>query len=190
MILGLAGVTGTGKSFFKDKITEQLGFEKLKIVTNREIRIGEKNGEDKIFVNDDELNELRKQGKIGFEFNLVGSTYAYLKEELFSNKNIVFEMHYRTIFDFKKACPKLHTIYIFPNDVEVAKQKTRERHLKPDVEKKRILEIDEHYKNITTDENLRRQFDYYIYNNFDKKSEKEMLDLVKDITKVYKGENK
>lgn len=42
MILGLAGVTGTGKSYFKDRIVEKLGFEKLRIVTTRERRVGEK----------------------------------------------------------------------------------------------------------------------------------------------------
>ena len=50
MLLALAGVTGVGKSYFKDKIVEKLGFEKIKIITTRQIRIGEKNNEDKIFV--------------------------------------------------------------------------------------------------------------------------------------------
>ena len=43
MLLALAGVTGVGKSYFKDRIVERLGFEKIKIITTRQIRIGEKN---------------------------------------------------------------------------------------------------------------------------------------------------
>ena len=46
ILLALAGVTGVGKSYYKDKITEKLGFEKIKIITTREPRLGEKNGED------------------------------------------------------------------------------------------------------------------------------------------------
>ncbi len=42
MLLALAGVTGIGKSYYKDKIVEKLGFEKIKIVTTRPPRIGEK----------------------------------------------------------------------------------------------------------------------------------------------------
>lgn len=178
MLLGLAGVTGTGKSYFKDRIEEELGFEKLKIITTRPPRENEENGVDKMFVTPEELEKLDAQGKIGFRFDMLGITYAYTKEELFSNKNMVFELHYCTIFDFKKVCPHLRTIYIFPNDIETAKDKTRQRNLEPSVEKNRLLEIDEHYKKITTDENLRNQFDHFLYNNYDKESEQKVLDLV------------
>lgn len=181
MLLGLAGVTGVGKSYFKDKIVEKLGFEKIKIVTNREMRAGEKNNEDKIFVNNEELAELKKAGKIGFDFDMLGNTYAYLNKELFSDKNMVFEVHYSTILDFKKVCPNMKTIYIFPTDIEMAKQKTRDRHLKPIVEEKRLLEIDEHFKKMKTDNNLKSQFDYFVYNNYDEESEQKVFDLVRSI---------
>lgn len=178
MLLALAGVTGVGKSYYKDRIVEKLGFEKVKIITTRARREGEKNGEDKIFVNQEELQALRDSGKIAFEFDLVGYTYAYTKEELFSNKNMVFEFHYDTIFDFKKVCPNLCVIYLLPNDIETAKNKTRERHLDPKVEHDRLLEIDEHFKRITTDENLRNMFDYTLYNNYDQESEDKLIKLV------------
>ena len=32
MLLALAGVTGVGKSYFKDRIVEKLNFEKIKII--------------------------------------------------------------------------------------------------------------------------------------------------------------
>lgn len=83
-------------------------------------------------------------------------------------------------------CPHLCAIYIFPNDIEVAKNKTRERHLNPQVEKDRLLEIDEHYKRITTDENLRNMFDYTIYNNYDEKSEDKLINLVSKLIQKEK----
>lgn len=181
MILALAGVTGVGKSYYKDELVKKLGFEKVKIITTREPRIGEKNGEDKIFVTNDELQELRNNGQIAYEFDLLGNTYAYTYEDIYSDKNKVVEFEYKQIFKFKEICPNSCVIYIFPTDIEIAKDKTRERHLDKTVEKDRLLEIDEHYKRITTDEKLKSMFDYIIYNNYDEKSEDELINLVKKL---------
>lgn len=181
MLLALAGVTGVGKSYYKDRIVEELGFEKIKIITTRKSREGEKNNEDKIFITHSELQKLRDDGKIAYEFEMLGNIYAYTYEALNSNKNTVFELHYDIIFDFKKVCPYLCTIYILPTDLEIAKDKTRDRHLSLTVEKDRLLEIDEHYRRITTDENLRNMFDYILYNNYDKTSENEIINLVKKL---------
>ena len=85
------------------------------------------------------------------------------------------------LFDFKKICPNLYSIYILPTNIEMAKEQTRKRHLASDIEQKRLLEIDEHYKKITTDEYLRSQFNYFFYNNYDKKSEDELLNLVRKL---------
>ena len=181
MLLALAGVTGVGKSYYKDRIVEELGFEKIKIITTRKPREGEKNNEDKIFVTPSELQKLRDDGKIAYEFEMLGNIYAYTYEALNSNKNTVFELHYDTIFDFKKVCPQLCTIYILPTNIEIAKNKTRERHLDSKVEKDRLLEIDEHYKRIKEDENLRNMFSYILYNNYDKSSKEEIINLVRKL---------
>lgn len=39
ILVGIAGITGIGKSFYKDKLVEELGFEKIKILTTREPRV-------------------------------------------------------------------------------------------------------------------------------------------------------
>ena len=181
MLLALVGVTGVGKSYFKDKIVEKLGFEKIKIITTREIRNGEKNNEDKIFVTPSELNNLKESNKIAYDFNMLGNIYAYSKDSLFSNKNTVFELHYSTIFNFRNICPNLTSIYILPQDIEMAKEQTKKRHLKPNVEKNRLLEIDEHYNSFMADANLRKQFDYIVYNNYDKESENQIINIVKKL---------
>ena len=59
ILLALIGVTGVGKSYYKDKIEKELDFEKLKIITNRKPRIGEINGSDKIFVTTDAKSSRR-----------------------------------------------------------------------------------------------------------------------------------
>lgn len=189
MLLAFAGVTGIGKSYYKDLIVEKFGFEKIKIITTRRMRNGEKNNEDKIFVSHEELETMRNNGEIAYEFEMLGNMYAYSKKELFSNKNTVVELHYETIFDLKKICPHLCVIYLLPTDIEIAKDKTRQRHLAPHVEEARLTEIDEHYNRITTDESLRNMFDYILYNNYDKESENVVIELVRKLIEQKKWGN-
>lgn len=178
MLLALVGVTGVGKSYYKDRIVENFNFEKVNTIRTRQKRIGEKNGKSGLFMTMEELKALKKQGKIAYDFEVFGGTYAYLKDEIFSEKNMVFEMHYTTIEDWKKIRPDIKTIYILPKDIEMAKKQTKKRNLSKEKEIERIKEIDEHFFRITTDEKLRNMFDYIVYNNYDKKSEDEILLLV------------
>lgn len=102
MIVTLSGVTGTGKSFFKNAISQELNFKNLVIVTTREKRNGEINGIDKEFVSEEEFTKLKRENKIAVDFEFLGSKYAYRKENLNSDKNQVTEVHYDTIYEFNK----------------------------------------------------------------------------------------
>ena len=86
MLIAFAGITGIGKSYYKDKLVEKLGFDKIKIITTRQIRNGEKNNDDKVFVTLQELESLRKENKIAYEFEMLD--YFQIKI-LFSNCIIV-----------------------------------------------------------------------------------------------------
>ena len=181
MLLALVGVTGVGKSYYKERIVENFDFEKVNTIRTREKRVGEENGKSGLFMTKQELEELKAQGKIAYDFDVFGGTYAYLKDEIFSEKNMVFEMHYTTIEDWKKVRPDIKTKYILPKDIEIAKNQARKRNLSKTKEEERIKEIDEHFDRISTDENLRNMFDYIVYNNYDEESEKELLNLVKEM---------
>lgn len=181
ILLAFAGITGIGKSFYKDKVCENLRFSKIKIITTRPPRNGEKNNEDKIFVSESDLLNMQAENKIAYQFELLGVKYAYTKEALFSKTNTVFEMHYDTIYDFKRICPDIKTIYLMPKNIDIAKTKLIERHLKPETQEARLAEINEHYKKITTDKKLLSMFDYVVYNNYDKESEDKVINLVKNI---------
>lgn len=183
ILLALAGITGVGKSYYKDKICEKLDFEKIKIITTRAPRHGEVNNQDKIFVSKEDLESMISRGEIAYKFDLLGVTYAYTKDALFSDKNTVFEMHYDTIIDFKRICPHLCSIYLLPRDINVSKEMLIQRCLAPEVEKARLNEIDEHYNRITTDKKLMSMFDYVLYNNYDKASEDAVINLVDDLLK-------
>lgn len=181
MLLALVGVTGVGKSYYKEKIVENFNFEKVNTIRTREKRVGEENGKTGLFMTKEELEQLKAQGKIAYDFDVFGGTYAYLKDEIFSEKNMVFEMHYTTIEDWKKVRPDIKTIYILPKDIEIAKEQARKRNLSKEKEEERIKEIDEHYNRISTDDNLRNMFDYIVYNNYNEDSEKQIMKLVEEL---------
>ena len=94
MLLAFVGITGVGKSFLAEEISKTLNFKKVHTIRTRKIRPGEVNGKTGYFMTQEELEELKKQGKIIYDFQVFGGTYAYLKEEILSEDNYVFEMHY------------------------------------------------------------------------------------------------
>lgn len=181
MLLGIAGVTGIGKSYYKDLLVKELNFEKVRIITTREIRKGEKNNEDKVFLTEVQLQKLREEGKIAYEFKLAGNTYAYTKEELFSNNNMVCELHYATLTDFKRICPNLKTLYLLPRNIQDPISKLKERNLKPEAEYARRIELEEHYHKIMTDEGLKTKFDYMMQNDYNKETDEKVINLIKAI---------
>lgn len=132
-----------------------------------------------------ELDKLEMNGEIAYRFDVFGGEYAYLAKEIYSDKDYVMEMHYTTIDDWKKIIPDLKTIYILPTDISMAVEKIKKRNLSQDKEKERIEEIEEQYNKFRNDENLRNKFNYCVLNNYDKESEKRIIDLVK---KIKQGE--
>ncbi|MFQ8784905.1 MAG: hypothetical protein ACLR8F_01280 [Clostridia bacterium] len=109
MIVTLSGITGTGKSFFKDAISKELNFKNLAIVTTRNKRKNEVNGIDKEFVSEEEFEKLVKNKEVVVDFEFLGAKYGYRKEKLESSENQVTEVHYSTIYEIKKT----YTKYIF-----------------------------------------------------------------------------
>ncbi len=128
-----------------------------------------------------ELDDIEKQGKIAYRFKVFGGEYAYLADEVHSKDDYIMEMHYTTVDDWKKVKPDIKTIYILPTDINIAIEKTKERNLSPEKELERIKEIQEQYNRFLNDEELRKKFNYCIYNNYDKKSEEQIISIIKTI---------
>lgn len=180
MIVTLSGVTGIGKSFFKNQIIKELGFKNLVIRTTRKKRENEVNNIDKLFLSDEEFEKLKKKGKLSVDFEFLGNKYAYDTDSIHSNENQVTEVHYSTIYNFKENAKDVFAIYMIPKDLEKAKEELRKRKLSPEVEKNRLKEIDEHVKEFSENKNLQKQFDYIFVNNFDEKSKEELLSVIKE----------
>lgn len=180
MIVTLSGITGTGKSFFKDVISKELDFKNMAIVTTRPIRESEVNGIDKEFVSNEKFNELVRNEEIALDFEFLGSKYAYRKKHLESENNQVTEVHYSTIFRFKKFARNVFSIYIIPKNIERAKVELKNRNLLPEVVERRLKEIDEHIKEYSTNKKLQSQFDYVFINDYTEDSKNRMIQLIKE----------
>ena len=185
MIVTLSGITGTGKSFFKNAISKELGFENLAIVTTRAKRENEINGIDKEFVTNDKFEEMVKNNEIVVNFEFLGAKYGYRKEKLESYENQVTEVHYNTIYEFKKKAKEEFSIYIIPKEVERAKQELKNRKLPIQVEKNRLQEIEEHIKEYQNNKELQKQFDYVFINDYTEKSKEALLQIIRKKIMLY-----
>lgn len=179
MLIGLTGVTGVGKSFFKKVIAEELGFKNLPIVTTREKRVGEINGIDKEFVSNVEFENMKQAGITQVSFEFLGAKYAYRKEYLQSLEDRVTEVHYTTIYELKKCAKDLLTIYMVPHDIERAKLELQKRNLPEEVYQKRLTEMQEQAEEYSHNQDLQNQFDFVFVNDYTETSKQKLLELIK-----------
>ena len=180
MVITLSGITGVGKSYFKKQIQEKLGIPVQTIVTTREKRTGELEGIDKRFVTNIEFEKLKEKREIIVTFEMLGYKYGYPRIQMESEENSVVELHYPIIYQLKKEVKNTFSIYMIPKDVEIAKQKLKERNLPKDIEKDRLNEIEEHIKNFNSNADLRNQFDYIFYNDYTEKSVDKLIEVIKN----------
>lgn len=180
MVITLSGVTGSGKSFLKKEIQNRLNLENQIIYTTRPIRKGEQNGIDKVFVSDEEFDRLENEKEIMVTFEFLGYRYGYETKQIKSNKNSIIELHYTIIYDLKKETDKVFSIYIIPNDIEVAKQNLRSRNLEKSQESLRLKEIEEQAEEFEKNKELQKQFDYIFYNNYDEESIEKIIEIIKE----------
>lgn len=180
MIITLSGITGTGKSFFKNQIVNKLGFKNLVIVTTREKRQDEINGVDKYFVTDEQFDYMKKEGKILSDFEFLGYRYAYRTEDVLSNEKQVTEMHYEYIEKLRKCTKDVLAIYIIPSDFERAKQELIKRNLEKSIEKTRIKEMEEQKILFENNKSIRSQFDIIFKNDYTEDSISSLIKIIKE----------
>ena len=143
--------------------------------------ISERKEEAKKTEHENFVNTLQKQAK-SFDLSQMPVEDAISKalEEKGLNSNIANNP------EFKKQVNDVFAIYLIPYDIKRARQSIKERDLPPNIEDDRLREVDEHIKNYSQNEDLRKQFDYVIYNDYTEKTVNKIIDLLK----VKIGENK
>lgn len=180
MIVTLSGVTGTGKSYFKYVISKELNFKNLVIVTTRVKREKEIPGIDKEFVSKELFEKMKNDNILTVDFDFLGEKYAYRKSDLEANSNQVTELHYSTIYDFKKSAKNVFAVYMIPCNLERAKKELIKRNLPLDVQKRRIKEVEEHMNSFFHDEELQKQFDYIFINDYTVNSKKKLINIIRE----------
>ena len=183
MLIALAGVTGVGKSFYSQEIENNFKIKKIHTIRTRQMRAGEINGVTGYFMTEDELDNENAKGNIAIDFSEFGGRYAYLKSEVFSDDDYVFEMHYTHIDGWKKIKPDMVSIYILPTNIEDAIKNIKQRNLPKDKEDERIKEVYEQYNNFMNNKELQEKYDYIVYNDFNDDSKNELLSLIGRILK-------
>lgn len=181
MIVILSGITGVGKSYIKKHIIEKLNFKNIVIVTTREKRKNEVNGIDKHFVNEQEFENLQKQGKTSVNFEFLENKYAYYTKDLISDENSITELHYDTIEEFKKVAKNVISIYVKPKRIKLAIKQLKLRGLPSVVEKNRIKEIKQQILEFEKNKELKEMFDYIIYNDYTEKTIENVINLIKGL---------
>ena len=159
---------------------QELGFRNLPIVTTREKRVGELDGIDKEFVTSKQFDQLQQAGITQVNFEFLGAKYGYRKEYLQSQENQVTEVHYSTIYEFRKCVKDIFAIYMVPYNIERAKLELQKRNLPEKVYQKRLEEIDEHVKQYENNQHLKKQFDYVFLNDYTENSNQKLIQILKE----------
>ena len=186
-IITLSGISGVGKSFLIKCLVEKTdNFEKLKSVTTRLPRENEKDGIDKYFVSLDEFNESVANDELCIVNEVFGNMYGYYKKDLDKTNdgcNIVTELYYSEVSEFKKLYPNTISIYVIPQDIAVTIENLENRNVTGDELDKRLRDI----KNeIAFFKDLDKEvFDYVLINDYSMSTVDEFLQYISSVMNIY-----
>lgn len=179
-IITLSGMSGAGKSFHIKKVLEKFNnFEKLKAVTTRKPRKDEQDGIDKYFMTLEEFRQRNDNDELSVVNEIFGNMYAYLKsdiEKLNNGIDLITELYYKDIPEFKKQFPNTVSIYVLPSDVAVAIDKLENRKIKAEEFAERATDIKNELEFLSSNEI--DCFDYMLVNNYDSSSVKELENFI------------
>ena len=170
-IVTLSGISGIGKSHLKTYIlANKPDFQSLISVTTRKPRGKEKHGIDKFFYSLEKFEKEKNQGKFCTINEVFGNWYAYKEAQIDlcdSGINLITELFYKNVQEFKIEFPNALSVYVLPNDVERTKAELKARKLEASDLSKRLKDIDDELTFFYSNRNL---FDIVITNDYTEKS--------------------
>ena len=170
-IVTLSGISGIGKSHLKTYIlANKPDFQSLISVTTRKPREKEMHGIDKFFYSLEEFEKEKNQGKLRTVNEVFGNWYAYKESQIElcdSGINLITELFYKNVQEFKIEFPNALSVYVLPNDVERTKAELKARKLEASDLSKRLKDIDDELTFFYSNRNL---FDIVITNDYTEKS--------------------
>lgn len=168
-IITLSGISGIGKSFLKSYILENnSNFRSLISVTTRDRRKNEVEGVDKFFYSLEEFEKENRFGNLCVVNEVFGNWYAYKKSQIElcgSGINLITELFYKNVREFKAEFANALSIYVFPVDIERTKSELQLRNLESSDLTRRIKDIDDELAFFYNNRNL---FDIVITNDYTK----------------------
>lgn len=167
-IITLSGMSGVGKSFLIKQLLERTqNFEKLKAVTTRKKRENEIDGVDKYFVSFEDFQKSYDNGELCVVNEVFGNMYGYYKRDFEKTKqgiNLITELYYSEIPEFKQNHPNTISIYVVPSDVAITIDNLSERNSSAEELEKRLLDIN---KELESFSQLDKEcFDFILINNY------------------------
>ncbi|MBN8580630.1 MAG: hypothetical protein J0L96_08155 [Anaerolineae bacterium] len=185
LLLVLAGLSGSGKSYITDYLVRSLGFIHVPSITTRAPRPNEVHGIDKIFCSLEEFNLLRTEGRLISESLMFGNWYANdvaLLNQYKEGKKIVCQLRYIAIQETKEKFSDLKCIYISPKSVEEAIQHVKNRALSEEETYKRILEITDEIEFVNADKQKPYPlFDFHFTNDYSSSTLSQFSNFIKDL---------
>ena len=170
-IVTLSGISGIGKSHLKTYIlANKPDFQSLISVTTRKPREKEMHGIDKFFYSLEEFEKEKNQGKLRTVNEVFGNWYAYKESQIElcdSGINLITELFYKNVQEFKIEFPNALSVYVLPNDVERTKAELKARKLEASDLSKRLKDIDDELAFFYSN---RKLFDIVITNDYTEKS--------------------
>ena len=166
-IVTLSGISGIGKSFLKSYVlSHNDDFQSLISVTTRSKRPGEIEGIDKFFYTLEEFKKENHDGNLCVVNEVFSNWYAYKKSqiELCNNgMNLITELFYKNVREFKEQFDNALSIYVLPMDIERTKNELKARTLEHDDLSKRLKDIDDELSFFYNNTKL---FDIVIVNDY------------------------
>lgn len=170
-IVTLSGTSGIGKSHLKTYIlANKPDFQSLISVTTRKPREKEKHGIDKFFYSLEEFEKEKNQGKLRTVNKVFGNWYAYKESQIElcdSGINLITELFYKNVQEFKIEFPNALSVYVLSIDIERTKAELKARKLEASDLSKRLKDIDDE---LTFFYSNRKLFDIVITNDYTEKS--------------------
>ena len=179
-IVTLSGISGIGKSFLKSYIlSNNPNFQSLISVTTRNRRLNEIEGIDKFFYELEEFEKENYSGRLCVVNEVFGNWYAYKKSQIElcdSGINLITELFYKNVHEFKAEFPNALSVYVLPNDIERTKVELRARKLELNDLNKRLKDLDDELAFFYGNREL---FDIVITNDYTEKSCLSLQQLIK-----------
>ena len=180
------GISGVGKTYFKNLLIQQFRLKPIDKVTTREKRNSKK---EKIkHISKDKFKSMIKNNDFFIYTKIYDEYYGYKKEDVKQlNKGIslVGDCYYKLIVDLRKLLgDDLIAICIQPEKLEDAIKLIKEQ--RNDYEK-RIIDAKKEYRYL---ENNKQHMDYYIYTKYNNETDNEIISLVSKYIQNNKEESK